>query len=358
MTTEAAPSHRLLTIQSHVVCGYVGNRSATFPSQLLGWDVDVVNTVQFSNHTGYGRWGGQRIEAAALADVLEGMERNGLLRQNRVLTGYTPSSEALSVVEAFIRKLRQEKPDMIYLLDPVMGDMDRGMYVNPDVLPVYRRLLPLSTIICPNQFEAQVLAGQDITSLASLHQVLDTLHMTYGVPHVVITSLVLPADDMEKLSMKSTMPDGRPAMLLVGSSRQERPWYLTFPSQGEYFSGVGDLFAALVLARFAEHASELPEPARASFEACVSRDASNIKLSPIARAVTLAVASLQLVLDGTRAAMEAEGQRLGIDPFVPAHLASVDDRVHIMRLRELRVVQNPGAFLHPSILGRPRWLPL
>ena len=54
----------------------------------------------------------------------------------------------------------------------------------------------------------------------------------------------------------------------------------------------------------------------------------------------------------------AHYQRLGIDPFVPAHLASVDDRVRIMRLRELRVVQNPGAFLHPSILGRPRWLPL
>ena len=152
----------------------------------------------------------------------------------------------------------------------------------------------------------------------------------------------------------------KPTMLLVGSSWTGHlsPWFLTFPSQGEYFSGVGDLFAALVLARFAEHASELPEPARASFEACVSRDASNIKLSPIARAVTLAVASLQHVLDGTRTAMEAEGQRLGIDPFVPAHLASVDDRVRIMRLRELRVIQNPGAFLHPSIHGRPRWLPL
>lgn len=358
MTSEAVPSYRLLTIQSHVVCGYVGNRSATFPSQLLGWDVDAVNTVQFSNHTGYGRWGGQRIEAAVLADVFEGMERNGLLRQNRVLTGYTPSSEALSVVEAFLQKLREEKPDMIYLLDPVMGDMDRGMYVNPDVVPVYRRLLPLSTIICPNQFEAQVLAGQDITSLASLHQVLDTLHTTYRVPHVVITSLDLPADDMQKLGIASTMPDGKPAMLLVGSSLRQRPWFLTFPSQGEYFSGVGDLFAALVVARFAEHASELPEPARASFEACASHDASDALASPVARAVTLAVASLQHVLVSTRATMVAEGQRLGIDPFVPAHLASVDDRVHIMRLRELRVIQNASALLHPSIHGRPQWLPL
>ena len=357
---EEPLSYRLLTIQSHVACGYVGNRSATFPSQLLGWDVDAVNTVQFSNHTGYGRWGGQRMDAAHITGLLEAIESNGLLRQNRVLTGYTPSPEALCAVEAFIRKLREQKPDMIYLLDPVMGDMDRGMYVNADVLPVYRRMLPLSTIICPNQYEAQVLADENITCLDSLYRVLERLHTVYKVPHVVITSLDLPPADLAKLGVEPTMPDGKPTMLLVGSSWTGHlsPWFLTFPSQGEYFSGVGDLFAALVLARFAEHASELPEPARASFEACVSRDASNIKLSPIARAVTLAVASLQHVLDGTRAAMEAEGQRLGIDPFVPAHLASVDDRVRIMRLRELRVVQNPGAFLHPSILGRPRWLPL
>ena len=89
---EEPLSYRLLTIQSHVACGYVGNRSATFPSQLLGWDVDAVNTVQFSNHTGYGRWGGQRMDAAHITGLLEAIESNGLLRQNRVLTGYTPVS--------------------------------------------------------------------------------------------------------------------------------------------------------------------------------------------------------------------------------------------------------------------------
>lgn len=353
----ATASHRLLTIQSHVVCGYVGNKSATFPAQLLGWDVDAVNTVQFSNHTGYGRWGGQRMDAAHITGVLEGMKENGLLRQHRVLTGYTPSPEALCAVEAFVRELRTSKPEMIYLLDPVMGDMDRGMYVSPDVLPVYRRMLHLSTIICPNQFEAQVLAGQDITSLETLHAVLETLHTTYHVPHVVITSVDLPPGDLERLGITPTM-DGKPTMLLVGSShdsQQRKPWYLTFPSQGEYFSGVGDLFAALVLARFAERTDELPAPARAAAEPPAAAD--DECTLPIARAVMLAVASLQHVLVRTRETMEAEGARWGVDAFAPAHKASVEDRVHIMRVRELRIVQSAAEILHPQIQFRPTWLP-
>ena len=155
---------------------------------------------------------------------------------------------------------------MIFLLDPVMGDMDRGMYVNADVLPVYRRMLPLSTIICPNQYEAQVLADENITCLDSLYRVLEKLHTVYKVPHVVITSLDLPPADLAKLGVEPTMSDGKPTMLLVGSSWTGHlsPWFLTFPSQGEYFSGVGDLFAALVLARFAEQAAGLRGPAPAS----------------------------------------------------------------------------------------------
>lgn len=78
---------KLLSIQSHVACGYVGNRAATFPCQLLGWDTDVVNTVQFSNHTGYRRWGGVRFDEAQLQDIFDNMEQNGLLHHTRVLTG-------------------------------------------------------------------------------------------------------------------------------------------------------------------------------------------------------------------------------------------------------------------------------
>lgn len=348
------------------VCMHVsykaGNRSATFPAQLLGWDVDALNTVQFSNHTGYGRWGGHRFDAQQLNDILTGMDQNGLVRHDRLLTGYTPSPEALAVVEAFIISLRKQNPDVIYLLDPVMGDMDRGMYVNPDVLPIYRRMLSLSTIICPNQFEAQVLVGHEITTLSSLQHALHVLHYKYKVPNVVITSLELPESEMKKIGATPTMADGQPAMLLVGSSVQEdgsdASWLLQFPTLGEYFSGVGDLFASLILSRFSCRGTDVPGPARTSDEvAAAPREpaAGDECTLPVARAVMYAVASLQHVLQRTRETMIAEGQRQGIDPFQPAHLAEVDERVKIMRLRELRIVQSAQEILAPSILHRPRW---
>ncbi|WFD28113.1 pyridoxal kinase [Malassezia nana] len=347
---------RLLTIQSHVVTGYVGNRSATFPAQLLGWDVDAVNTVQFSNHTGYGRWGGQRFDERHLTEVFEGLATNNLLTQNRVLTGYTPSPEALTAIERLILQMRETNPALVYLLDPVMGDMDRGMYVNPHVLPIYRRMLYLSTIICPNQFEAQVLAGQEITSLATLRAVQEKLHVEYRVPHVVITSLSLPPEDLKCLGAKETMPDGQEAMLLVGSTWDNglQSWFMQFPCLGEYFSGVGDLFAALVLARFSTQPDDLPEPARAahSFEPATSESECTL---PIARAVMLAVAALQQVLLRTRAAMTEQGKRLHLDPFLPSHKLSVDERVKTMRLRELRLVQSAHDILHPRVQFRPQW---
>lgn len=263
-------------------------------------------------------------------------------------------------METLIKTLRTKSPSLIYLLDPVMGDMDRGMYVSPDVLPIYRRMLPLATIITPNQYEAQVLADEEITTLASLHSVLRTLHEEYNVPSVVITSLDLDDHALGALGIGREMPDGTPAMLLVGSSwdastRTSRAWYLQFPSLGEYFSGVGDLFAALTLARFSERATDLPPPARASCtEYHGDKDACTL---PVAQAVTLAVASLQQVLLRTQEAMTALGNKDGLDPLQPSHLAAVDDRVRIMRMRELRIIQSAEALLHPIVLHHPRWLP-
>ncbi|KAJ1032971.1 hypothetical protein NDA16_000250 [Ustilago loliicola] len=131
MAANVPDPTRILSIQSHVVSGYVGNRSATFPLQLFGWDVDVTNTVQFSNHTGYGRWGGLRFDADHLSDIFSGLEKNGLLRYSRMLTGYMPSAAVVQTVLELVKKLRSrqggEEGGLIYLLDPVMGDMGRGI---------------------------------------------------------------------------------------------------------------------------------------------------------------------------------------------------------------------------------------
>jgi len=80
---------RVLSIQSHTVQGYVGNKSAVFPLQLLGFDVDPINSVQFSNHTGYPTFRGQVLNGKQLWDLIEGLEENQLLHYTHLLTGET-----------------------------------------------------------------------------------------------------------------------------------------------------------------------------------------------------------------------------------------------------------------------------
>lgn len=146
-----------------------GNRAATFPLQVLGYDVDVINTVQFSNHTGYGHTNGYKVTAAQLEAIFEGLWTNGLVDYSRVLTGYIPGADALAVVGRQVERMKKEFSDVVYLLDrkfecsvcseaydqAVMGDIGTGLYVSPDVVPVYKDLLRLATIITPNQFETQ-----------------------------------------------------------------------------------------------------------------------------------------------------------------------------------------------------------
>lgn len=115
----------------------------------------MINTVQFSNHTGYGRWQGLRFDEEHVRSLFSGLEQNGLLTQSRMLSGYMPSPGVVSAVKDAVQRIREVNPELVYLCDPVMGDMGRGMYVNPEVLPVYKSILPLTTIITPNQFEAQ-----------------------------------------------------------------------------------------------------------------------------------------------------------------------------------------------------------
>ncbi|TFK05589.1 hematological and neurological expressed 1 protein [Platysternon megacephalum] len=157
---EAAEARcRVLSIQSHVVCGYVGNKAASFPLQVLGFEVDPVNSVQFSNHTGYAHWKGQMLNSDELHELYEGLKLNNVNHYDYVLTGYTRDSSFLAAVVDIVQELKQQNSDLVYVCDPVMGDKWNGegsMYVPKDLLPVYRdRVVPVADIITPNQFEAE-----------------------------------------------------------------------------------------------------------------------------------------------------------------------------------------------------------
>ncbi|KAK9989739.1 hypothetical protein SO802_029978 [Lithocarpus litseifolius] len=188
----ALPSEtgRVLSIQSHTVQGYVGNKSAVFPLQLLGYDVDPINSVQFSNHTGYPSFKGQVLDGQQLWELIEGLEANNLLYYTHLLTGYIGSVSFLNTILEVVNKLRSINPKLIYVYDPVLGDEGK-LYVPSELVSVYReKVVPVASMLTPNQFEAEQLTGFRIGSERDGREACNILHAT-GPSKVVITSIVI-----------------------------------------------------------------------------------------------------------------------------------------------------------------------
>lgn len=258
-------SRRVLSIQSHIVSGYCGNKAATFPLQLLGFDVDVMNTVNFSNHTGYPSWTGEKATGEQLTKLFEGLQSSGLVDYTHILTGYIGSSQNLAAVTDIVAKL-EDHGNPFFVLDPVMGDNGQ-LYVQPDVIPLYKKLMKFAKAITPNQFEAEVLADKKVTDVRSCMEVIDILHDA-GVENVVITSVsLLPSDVAAHQAVGQNGATGNGAskreeaeeesMYCVCSNRRSkddtpRVFAIGFPTYDGYFTGTGDLFSALLVARLDE----------------------------------------------------------------------------------------------------------
>ncbi|XP_070232906.1 pyridoxal kinase isoform X1 [Bos mutus] len=247
---------RVLSIQSHVVRGYVGNRAATFPLQVLGFEVDAVNSVQFSNHTGYSHWKGQVLNSDELQELYDGLKLNSVNQYDYVLTGYTRDKSFLAMVVDIVQELKQQNPRLVYVCDPVMGDQRNGegaMYVPDDLLPVYReKVVPVADIITPNQFEAELLTGRKIHTQEEALEVMDMLH-SMGPDTVVITSSDL------------LSPRGSDYLMALGSQRTRAPdgsmvtqrIRMEMHKVDAVFVGTGDLFAAMLLAWTHKHPNNL-----------------------------------------------------------------------------------------------------
>ncbi|KAE8621000.1 hypothetical protein XENTR_v10004646 [Xenopus tropicalis] len=255
MELPGSPECRVFSIQSHVVRGYVGNKAASFPLQVLGFEVDTVNSVQFSNHTGYNHWKGQVLNAEELQELYEGLKLNGVTRYDYVLTGYNRDASFLARVVDIIQELKRQNPHLVYVCDPVLGDKWNGegsMYVPEELLPVYRDLVvPVANIITPNQFEAELLTGLKIRTKMEAVQVMDKLH-SLGPDTVVITSSELPASR------------GADYLVTLGSQRKvdaqgrihTQRISLELPRVEAVFVGTGDLFAAMLLAWTHHHPND------------------------------------------------------------------------------------------------------
>ncbi|CAD7004805.1 pyridoxal kinase [Ceratitis capitata] len=228
-------NRRVLSIQSHVVHGYVGNKSAAFPLQVLGFEVDAINSVQLSNHTGYRSIKGQVLQEKELAELFEGLEANNLLQcYTHLLTGYTGSASFLSRISNIVSKLREINPQLIYVCDPVMGDNGK-MYVPEDLLPIYReKIIPLADIITPNQYEVELLTERKISNESDVWSAVQWFH-DRGIDTVVISSSELGEENELRAFL---------------SKKNDKRYILNIPRQGNgiSFTGTGDLFASLFLA--------------------------------------------------------------------------------------------------------------
>lgn len=176
----------VLSIQSHVVHGYVGNKCAAFCLQRLGLEVDVINTVHFSNHTGYPFVTGTRLTGTEFVEIGQGLKKNNLARYTHVLTGYIGRGEVLEKTVELVRELKEECSDLVFVCDPVMGD-DGQLYTPPELLDIYKlQVAPLADVLLPNQFEAEILTGLKITDISSAQEVCQKLH-SLG-PHTIVKS--------------------------------------------------------------------------------------------------------------------------------------------------------------------------
>ena len=151
----------ILSIQSWVAYGHVGNASAVFPLQRLGAEVWSINTVQFSNHTGYGHWTGQVYTGDAVRDLVDGIAARDVLRHcDAVLSGYMGDAGIGEAILHAVARVREENPSAIYCCDPVIGDVEEGVYVREGIEEFLRdHALPQADIATPNRFELERLTG-------------------------------------------------------------------------------------------------------------------------------------------------------------------------------------------------------
>lgn len=247
-------TRRVLSIQSHVVHGYVGNKAATFPLQCLGFDVDAINSVQLSNHTGYGSVKGQVLGGADIEALVGGLRANSLLHYDCILTGYAKNAEFLLAIAGVVQSVRAVNPRARYVCDPVLGDHGK-FYVPPELVGIYRdALVPLATLLTPNQFEAEQLSGVRIVDVPSAVEAMARLH-ALGAKSVVITSGALPEGGDAHLVLLASAPweavEDEWETVFAGVDRVARShavFRIDIPRIDSTFTGSGDLTAALLLA--------------------------------------------------------------------------------------------------------------
>ncbi|KAI1489562.1 Ribokinase-like protein [Biscogniauxia mediterranea] len=373
------PETSVLAVASHVVSGNVGNKISVFVLQCMGCEVSALNTVHFSNHMGYRQVKGTRTTPQEITDLWEGLKQSYLDDFDVMLSGYVPGAAGVEAVGNIGKELKassEKKPgSFFWVLDPVMGDNGR-IYVAEDVVPAYQSLVHYADLILPNQFEAELLSGVKITDSASLERAVEALHEKYNIPHIVITSVSLPLSPSQAPSIASSraqspapaQPQSQPqrTMSVVGSTRtsdrRPRLFKIHFPVYDWYFSGTGDMFAALMVVRMREavhnNSNNNNNNGGTKLEhtaSWLSPDDVDVLDLPLARAAEKVLASMHEVLARTSESLPAKMQdavarhrrRMGLGPD-----DELDDKtMHLLRCRttELKLSRDLPCLRDPTV---------
>jgi pyridoxine kinase len=263
----------LISIQSHVAYGHVGNSAAVFPLQRLGVEVWPVHTVQFSNHTGYGQWQGRVFDASLIRDIVAGLETRGVLGECAgVLSGYVGAPEIGEAILDAVATVKRANPAARYCCDPVIGDVGKGAFVREGVAEFMRdKAVASADIVTPNHFELDVLSGRPSRTLGEARDAVQALH-DRGPRAVLVTSLAVddtPADAVDLLASDET-----------GDFR------LRTPRLAVAANGAGDAIAALFFALYLRSGR---------IDEALSRAASAI-FGVLKRTAELGAPEIQLVL--------------------------------------------------------------
>ncbi|HMN71754.1 MAG TPA: pyridoxal kinase PdxY [Rhodoblastus sp.] len=226
----------ILSIQSHVAYGHVGNSAAVFALQRMGVEVWPIHTVQFSNHPGYGAFRGRAFDAKLIDDCVAGVaERGALARCDGLISGYVGAAEIGEAILRAVRRMKQENPNALYCCDPVIGDAGPGIFVKPGVPEFFSTsALAAADVVTPNHFELEWLNGAPIVGMTGFRAAVDALHAR-GPKIVLVTSAHLAdtPDDCVDLFVSSF----------------EGVFRLRTPRLPEDFNGAGDAIAALFFAQ-------------------------------------------------------------------------------------------------------------
>lgn len=227
----------ILSIQSHVAFGHVGNAAAVFPLQRLGVEVWPIHTVQFSNHTGHGSWKGRVFEPGMISEVVCGIEQRGVLGQcDGVLSGYMGSANIGSAILEAVSTVKRANPAAKYCCDPVIGDVGRGIFVREGIPEFIREKAVVSAdITTPNQFELDYLSKRSSKTLRETRDAVRAVH-DLGPPAILVTSLHTSETPGEAVDMLASDKSGF--------------FRVRTPQLPLTVNGAGDAIAALFFAHY------------------------------------------------------------------------------------------------------------